>query len=127
MGWKFPNYKTYSQTNYSISTKLKLEGKTTDEFEYMVSNLSLEDLIGLKLEISTRILGHRVYNFPIWKQMDFLVKDAVLKYALFATRTKYEAASFLGLTPLDLGKKMREYELEEYFIRVKDDEENSDI
>ena len=35
--------------NYSISKKLKKERKSTEEFEVMLNNLSLEEIIALKL------------------------------------------------------------------------------
>ena len=37
---------------YSISNKLRKSGKSSEEFEIILNNLSLEEVIGLKLELS---------------------------------------------------------------------------
>ena len=40
--------------NYSLVNKLRKENKTTEEFEIMLNNLSLEEVIGLKLELASK-------------------------------------------------------------------------
>ena len=100
---------------YSISNKLKKENKSHDEFEVMLNNLTLEELIGLKLELAARAVGGCLYGIPIFSSVPYLVKDAILKYALSATRSKKEAARFLGIN-LDHFKKLnKKYNTESYF------------
>ena len=103
--------------SYSYSRKLKNEGRSNSEFESRLSELSLEEVIGLKLELSTRELDGKLYGFPIWHSMPDIIKDAVLKYAIAATKTKGEAARFLGLTPENFYKLCKRYQVEEYFSR----------
>ena len=43
---------------YSLSNKLKKESRSHDEFEVMLNNLSLEEIIGLKLELAARSVGN---------------------------------------------------------------------
>ena len=42
---------------FSISKKLKRERRITEEFEVMLNNLSLEEIIALKLELASKILN----------------------------------------------------------------------
>jgi len=52
---------------YSISNKLRKEGKSSEEFEILFNNLSLEEVIALKLEASSRFgLKGKLYGLPIW-------------------------------------------------------------
>ena len=48
--------------SYSISKVLRKENKSDDKLEMMLSNLSLEEIIALKLEISSRSVGNRLYG-----------------------------------------------------------------
>ena len=101
--------------NYSISSVLRKKNKITDEFEIMLSTLSIEDIIALKLELAVKSSGGKLYGFPIWKAMLSIVKESVLKFALSATKTKLEACRFLGLTEDALNKLLYKYEIETFF------------
>ena len=83
--------------SYSIIRKLRKEGKLPEEMEIFVSNLSLEDLIALKLEIASKPISGKLYGIPIWKSIPFIVRDAVLKTAISVCRTKVDAANLLGM------------------------------
>ena len=100
---------------YSISKKLQKDKRTTDEFEIMINSLTLEEVIALKLELSTRSLRGKFYGFPIWKSLPELTRDAVLKYALSATRSKKEGARFLGLSVGEFNKLLKIYKTESFF------------
>ena len=56
-------YTKYSK--YSIINKLKSEKKITDIVLNNINNISLEDLIAIKLELSTRYLYGKFYGIPI--------------------------------------------------------------
>jgi hypothetical protein len=101
--------------NYSISSVLRKKNKITDEFEIMLSTLSIEDIIALKLELSVKAAGGKLYGIPVWKTMTDITKEAVLKFALSATKTKLEACRFLGLTEMNLNTLLYKYEVEKYF------------
>ena len=81
----------------------------------MLNGLSLEDVIALKLELATRPFGGKGFGIPIWHSMREIVQDAVLKMALSSTRSKREAARFLGLIPQDFRKLMKKYKTESFF------------
>ena len=97
VNWKRKRNYNGKNKNYSISKKLRKDRKSNEEFEIMLGALTLEELIALKLELSTKSISNRMYGFPIWHSLHNIVQDAVFKYAYSATRTKAEAMRFLGL------------------------------
>ena len=102
--------------HYSLSNKLRKEGKSSEEFEILFNNLSLEEVIGLKLELASKFgLRGKMYGLPIWYSLRTIVKDAVLKYAVSATRSKREAARFLGLHEQSLNILLRKHKVDKYF------------
>jgi hypothetical protein len=86
----------------------------------MLNNLSLEEVIALKLELATKNISNRMYGIPIWNSLLNIVQDAVLKYALSATRTQAEAMRMLGLKESDLHVLKKKYKPEDYFIDEED-------
>jgi hypothetical protein len=102
-------------TNYSLSRKLRVENKSTDELEILFNSLSLEELIGLKLELASKAAGSNLYGLPIWFSLHDIVKEAVFKYAISATRTKGEAIRFLGVTPRYFRDLYKKYKVDNYF------------
>ena len=99
----------------SLSKKLQKQSKSTDEFEVMLNNLSLEEVIGLKLELAAKAAGGMLYGLPIWYSLKNITNDAVLKYAYSATSTKMEAARFLGLDKNRLNRLLKKHQTESYF------------
>ena len=69
-----------SMTEYSIINKLKDQNKLNDQILTCINNLTLEDVIAVKLELSTNLLNHRLYGFDIWNKMTSITKEAVLKF-----------------------------------------------
>ena len=108
---------------YSLSNKLRKEGKSSEEFEILFNNLSLEEVIGLKLELASKFgLRGKMYGLPVWYSLRIIVKDAVLKYAVSATRSKREAARFLGLHEQSLNILLRKHKVDKYFEEEVDKE-----
>ena len=115
MSWKRKRTHTGKNKNYSLSRKLRQEGRTNETFEITLANLTLEEVIALKLQLSSQPVGNRLYGFPLWYAMPYIVKDALLKYAYSATKTKGEAMRFLGLRPKDFKNLSKKYNIESYF------------
>jgi hypothetical protein len=113
--WKRKKNYNGKNKNYSVINKLRKERKTTDELEIMMNNLTLEEVIALKLELSSRSLSNRLYGFPIWKALTDITKEAALKYAVSATRTTKEAMRLLGLKESSFHVLMKKYQVEDYF------------
>tara|TARA_R100000008_G_scaffold41495_1_gene23909 strand:+ start:82 stop:453 length:372 start_codon:yes stop_codon:yes gene_type:complete len=119
LSWKRKKRKYGANAFYSISKKLRSEQKTTTEFEVMLNSLSLEEVIGLKLELAAKAAGGKLYGIPLWHSLTDISKDAVFKYALSACQTKKEAAAFLGIDMQTFHKLQKKFETEEYFINLK--------
>ena len=115
MSWKPKKRRAGKNRYYSMVRKLRREGKSTVEFEVMLNNLSLEDLIALKLELASKVAGSKLYGFKLWHSIPDLVRDAMLKYAMSATRTKNEAQRFLGIDSLNYKKMLKKYQTESFF------------
>ena len=106
-------YTKYSK--YSIINKLKSEKKITDIVLNNINNISLEDLIAIKLELSTRYLYGKFYGIPIWRPTRHAVTDAILKTALSIARTKKEAARFLGVDYMEFNRYIKKYKTISFF------------
>lgn len=115
MNWQKKRRVQGKNRYYSLAKKLRRDNKTTEEFEVMFNGLSLEEVIGLKLELASKSASGKLFGFPIWYTMPTITKDAVLKYALSAARTKGEAANFLGINMADLNKLLKRYDIDTYF------------
>ena len=102
---------------YSISNKLKSENKIDERFEIMLSSLTLEEIIGLRLELAAKSVNYKLYGLNIWHKVPDMVKDGVLKYVYSAARTKGEMASFLGIDKSMLKKLLKKYEITNYFTK----------
>ena len=108
------------QSHYSLIRKLRRDKKTTEEFESMLSALSLEEIIGLKLELAARAIDNRLYGLALWTGMPYIVHEAVFKYAVSATRTKLECMNFLGLANAHFFDLWNRYQIDNYFSEDED-------
>jgi len=95
----------------SISKKLITNNITNKSFEDIITNISIEDLMALKLELSARLVKGKLYGFPIWKTIDYIIKESLIKFALSATRTQKEAASLLGINIHELRTYVNKYNI----------------
>ena len=119
--WKRKKNYNGKNKNYSITNKLRKERKSNEEFEIMLNNLSLEEVIALKLELATKNISNRMYGIPIWSSLLHVVQDAVFKYALSSTRTQAEAMRMLGLKEQNLHELNKKFKPEDYFLDKEGD------
>ena len=96
----------------SFISKLKHEGRIDENFLNIVSDLSLEELIGIKIEIASRLFGGKLYGLPIWRSMPRIVKEAMLHVAIGSCKTKTDMCTFLGITQEQLNNILKDYDLE---------------
>ena len=117
MSWKNKKKKNTvtKYSKYSIINKLKSEKKISDSTLNNINNISLEDLIAIKLELSTRYLYGKFYGIPIWRLTRHAVTDALLKTALSIARTKKEAARFLGVDYMEFNRYIKKYNTVSFF------------
>lgn len=110
------NTKFYSSNkNYNLKNKLLKESKIDKEFLEKLSFITLEDLITLKLLVSTEALKGKVFNFPFLKYTTDICKEAIVRFALSASNNRKEASLILGMKKTDFINYLREYDLMEEF------------
>ena len=78
-----------------------------------MDNVSLEDLITIKLELAVKAAGGYLYGLQILRSVDNLVKEAVYNFALSSTRSKVEASRLLGLDIKTFDKRLNKFKIKE--------------
>ena len=101
--------------NKSVILALKAKNLLDDSLLVSINNLSLEDLIAIKLELSANHINNRPYGFDIWRKSGYIIKEALLKFALSTTNSKKDAARFLGLTYSEFKKAIKQYKVTKFF------------
>jgi hypothetical protein len=104
-------------TKYSISKVLREEKRSNEYFEILLNNLTLEEIIALKLELGYKAIGFPLLGFPVWKSISHIVKESLLLYSITATDTKMDAIRLLGIDPKKFFKLLKRYKIEAYFTK----------
>ncbi len=115
MTWKKKKRIQGKNKYYSVSKKLLREKKTNLEFEVILNSLTLEEIIALKLELAMKAAGAPIYGVPLWRSVRDICKDSMLKLSLSATRTKKEAANFLGIAFEEFRTELKRRNIEGFF------------
>jgi len=111
------NSKT-KEYDYNLKKKLILENKIDNNFIEKIRLLKLEELITLKLQVSTEQVSGKLFNFPILKYANDICKESVIKYAISVAKNKREASLILGMKKADFVNYLKHYNLEEEFNNV---------
>ena len=107
---KLKSYKgKYSK--YSLRNKLLREKKINSDFEVILNSLTLEQIIALKLELSNLYINNKLYNFPLYKSIKYIIKESLLIFALSATRTTKDAANLLGIRERELYSEIKKFNI----------------
>ena len=115
MSWKRIRERKGKTYLYSMSSKLRREGKSNEDFEIMLASLPLEDIIALKLELASRPVNNRLYGLEVWKSLPYIARDAAMKFVLSASRSRREAKRFLGMTSSMFERSITRYDPIPYF------------
>ena len=98
-------------SKYSLRNKLLREKKINSDFEVILNILTLEEIIALKLELSNLYINNKLYNFPLYKSIKYIIKESLLIFALSSTRTIKDAASLLGMRERDLYTEIKKIDI----------------
>jgi phosphoribosylaminoimidazole carboxylase (NCAIR synthetase) len=101
--------------NYSFISVMRKERKVNDEFLNLLSSITLEEVIALKLELAIQLTKHKFYNFPLWKSMPSICRDAILRYTVSACQSKRDGARMLGIDIREFNKLLKRYNIERLF------------
>jgi hypothetical protein len=97
--------------NNSIRSKMSLaESMLKDEridmhFLDVISTVTMEDLIALKMESSCSNMDNRIYGFPLTSAIYYISLDACAKFAISVSNTARNASAIMGL-PLNQWVKL---------------------
>ena len=91
---------------------IKNQNKINAETLVVLNSFTIEDLIAIKLELSANNINNRLYGLDIWKKSDYIIKDAMLKFAVSTTKSKKDAARFLGLTYADFKTACKKFNID---------------
>ncbi len=104
----------------SFSQNLRNQGKSNEAFEVMLSALTLEEIIGLKLECASRLTNGKLYGFNIWSNAVSIVKEAVFNSVISIASTNKEAIRILGINEETLKELKRRYKIKEKYDTNKE-------
>ena len=100
----------------SFLKSLRADGKIDESTEIFIANMPLEDLIAIKLELTTRSLRTPLFAILSWSQITNIVRDAVVKAAISITQTPSEGAALLGMNLVDFAKITKKFYIYRYII-----------
>ncbi len=100
---------------YNLKNKLLKEKKIDHYFLEKLTFISLEELITLKLLVSTEALKGKMYNFPFLKYASDICKESIIRFAISKANNRREVSLILGAKKAEIIKYIKEYDLmEEY-------------
>ena len=101
--------------NKSIINKLTHEGVVSQDLLVLINNLTLEDLIAIKLELSCALVKNKLYGIDFWFNSCYIIREALLKFSISVSKSKKDAARFLGLDLREFNTQYKKYNIESYF------------
>ena len=111
MKWNVEKENKGINSSYSVIKILLREGKINKNFLSTLDDVSLEDLVAIKLELAAKAAGGYLYGIPILDNMYRITREGAYKFALSCTRTKAEAARVLGKSVEDFESILKKIEL----------------
>jgi hypothetical protein len=103
------------KNNHSFINLMKKDRRINENFLNILSSISLEEVIALKLELSIKNINNKMYNFPLWSAMPNITRDAMLRYAMAACQSKRDMARFLGIPINKFGDILKKYNTEKLY------------
>lgn len=86
-----------NEKKINFISELKKDGRINEEFLNIVSDLTLEELISVKLEITAKMLNGKLYNFPLWYNLPYIVRESLLNFVDRNCKTKIDMSNTLGI------------------------------
>ena len=78
-------------------SELKKEGRINQDFLDKMSEVTLEELIAVKIEMSAKMISGKLYNYPIWYSLPYIVRESLINFVDRNCKTKIDMANTLGL------------------------------
>lgn len=100
---------TEKEKKRSFISELREEGRIDSHFLDKVSDLTIEELIAIKLEHSAKLMSGKLYNFPLWYTLPYMVRDALMNFVSRNCKTKMDMSNVLGVPYNDFIQMYRKY------------------
>ena len=84
--------------SYNLTEELINSKRIDENFVHMLDGLSLEEIIGLKLETTAKLVKGKLYGLKLYYTLPAILREALIKYTCKKFSTKSHAANFLGIT-----------------------------
>jgi hypothetical protein len=117
------NKKNYK--NYSLLKEIRKRNDYNDQVENFLNNITLEDLISVKLELINKTAGIMFYGIPLYKNLKFIVYECLLKYSISVSETKKQAASLIGLAVTNFDQAIKKYKISELLVEQSLEKESN--
>ena len=96
---------------YSLKKDLLKKDLIDNKFCNQLNRLTLEDLISLKLEISSETVKGKLMGFPIVKFVNDITREAIIKFALSVTGSYRAAAKILGMSHAEIYNFVKKHKI----------------
>tara|TARA_R110002074_G_scaffold62558_3_gene150180 strand:+ start:27 stop:362 length:336 start_codon:yes stop_codon:yes gene_type:complete len=106
-----PNIEKGFSKNRTLSNQLRKQGKSSEAFEIMLAALTLEEVIGLKLESSMKLTNGKLYGFNLWSKAVNIMKEALYNATVSITDTNVEIRRVLGISQSSLKDIKRKFDI----------------
>jgi hypothetical protein len=84
--------------SYNLTEELINSKRIDENFVHMLDGLSLEEILGLKLETTAKLVKGKLYGLKLYYTLPVILREALIKYTCKKFATKSHAANFLGIT-----------------------------
>ena len=88
--------------DFNLKKKLIKKKNIDIDFCHKLNRLTLEEIITLKLQLSSESLGGKLFGFPLTKFVNNIIKDSLINFALSSSKSFREAAKILGISHVEL-------------------------
>ena len=96
------------KTNNYNSILNKINNK---DFESILNRLTIEELIFAKLELSSKYLNNKLYGYPLFKNINQITKESLVRFSLRFCNSQRKAAALLGLSVSEMKSYIKKYNL----------------
>lgn len=100
---------TTKEKKSTLSSELKRQGMINNDFLDKVSELTIEQLVTLKLETSARMYNGKLYGLPLWHSLPYIIRDSLMDFVFRNCKTKADMSNTLGIPYEQFSQMYRNY------------------
>lgn len=78
--------------------ELKIKGRINEDFVNKIADLSLEEIITIKLETAARMMKGKLYGIPLWVNFPFVIRESLMEFVIRNCKTRRDMSDTLGVS-----------------------------